>query len=184
MNLDIRGFDFIKVPIKYGFGSAFLYSILINILHILSPTDIETGKWASYFSIVFLWIGIFLGLMERDKVYFEGRMNYINGLATSLFVTIISSVLMGAFMYIYVEYINPELVDIVADKAKTDMLKNGISNAEITHTLKPIYYHYKTRTQVINQLQIGLMSGVLFSFIAPLLKFKKRSKKYNSTNVF
>ncbi len=185
MNIEIPGLDSLRVPLKFGFGVAFVFSILINVLHMISPSDIETGQWASYVSVLFLWIGIYLGVLEKDRTSYDGRMSYLNGLKTSMLITIVATFLMGFFIFIYSEFINPELVDIIADAAKSEMRDNGITEAEIYRTLKPIYYHYSTTTQVKNMLMIGILGGSLFAIFAPLLKGKNRGDgKYASSKKF
>lgn len=183
--MNFISFDSIKVPIKYGLGVAFIFSILINILHIINPGEIQTGQWASYVSVLLVWMGIYLGMIEKEKLDQDVKMNYLRELKTALLITVVAAFMMGFFMFVYCEYINPELVDIIAEKSKEEMREKGMSVPEINHALKPVYYHYRTKTQVKNQVEIGIVGGFIFCLAAPIIRRTFRNNRtYKSDNSF
>lgn len=172
-------FDQVKIPFKHGIIIAFVYCIGINILHILSPEDIEQGNWVSILTSLMMMGGILLGLKETEKNAYEGKFPYVKALRAGLMIAFVSTILMAFFMFLYCELINPELVDIMADRLKAEMREAGLDRTEISLHLKPVYYHYSTTTQVKNILKLGGLSGFTFSLLAPFLLKLFRRKKYS-----
>ncbi len=180
MSIDIPGMSLVKVPFKYGLISGFIFCIQINIQHLFRGSFPELLSTSSYLSLPVLFLLTYLALSEKSRLY-EGSSTYSVGLQTSLLTTLFAALTSCFFMFVYNEYINNDLVDIMRERFTGDLLAQDVSPEELNTFLKEMLQPYSTKWLLKTQFVVTLLAGALFSAIAPVIAKTLRKRKNRSS---
>ena len=118
----------------------------------------------SYVSYLILAIIIYLA-HKAFKDDGDGHMSYGQGLGIGTLVSLVSSVISGVFVFIYVSYINTSYIQQVLDITREQMEEQGQSDAQIEQGMGVVEV---MMTPVIMPI-IGLVATVFFGFIISLI---------------
>ena len=92
-------------------------------------------------------------------------MSFGQGLGIGTLIAVISSFISSIFTFIYVSFINTNMIDAIREKSIADMEESGRSQAEIDQAM-PFVEMFTSPTAM---LIMGVLMGILFGFIASLL---------------
>jgi hypothetical protein len=122
-----------ETGIRYG-----LYLAGVSIVYFLTLTiagiDMTTGvqRWVPY---VF-----YLGLIFLAHKYFkengDGFMTYGQGVGISFWLGLVSSVIYGAFFYIYVKFVDASFLDMIKDRQMEEMANRGMTDEQIEQAMQ------------------------------------------------
>ena len=80
--------------------------------------------------------GIIWGMISyRDNVI-EGNLSYSNGLGFGVMTSLIMSLIVAAFTFVYLEYINPEFISNLLEMTEEKMIDQGRDDVTIETALK------------------------------------------------
>ena len=117
------------VGLRYGLIMA-LVSIALNLVLIVIGTNPFERGWESYIGIVFLIALVFLA-HQYFKQNGDGFMSYAQGLGIAVISVFISIIIGGIFNFLYIRFIDPNLMEVVWDKARERMEEQGQSEEVI-----------------------------------------------------
>lgn len=100
----------------------------------INATHLESSP-ARYLTTGVLVVGIILA--QRDfKQRNAGFMSYGQGLGSGTMLSVVVGLLSTAFTYVYANFVDPEMMTRVLDKARTDMeVKGSMSDAQIDQAM-------------------------------------------------
>lgn len=122
-----------KAPI---FPTALRYGVIVSgvgivFTIILYLMDMDTSTLAQVLGYLVLIGGILVGVLEyRDKVN-EGFIKYSQVIGMGVLISVIAAVILGLFSIVYMEYINPEMLDKVILQQEEQFIEQGMSDEEI-----------------------------------------------------
>lgn len=97
-------------------------NIVFNlIMYFTGAWKSESYGWLGFLTVVFLAIGIVFAMRERKREEFDGYLRYAQGFSTGLTVSIVAGLLGAIFYYVYLNYINPEVVDFMREQMEKGM---------------------------------------------------------------
>jgi hypothetical protein len=125
-------------------GTAFIYGLYVSAaIIVLSLIGYFTGMWQSdawnivnYLWMVFLAVGIVFGLKDRKNNDLNGVMTYGQGLGTGVIISIVAGVVDAIFTYVYITIINPDFQDVMHQKMREGMAKQGLSPEQMEQAAK------------------------------------------------
>ena len=165
----------IRNAIKYGLIIGFGFCVWVNLEHLVGfhTIHLTAGKYSHFFTFIIFLLGLYFGIREQRDIEYNGYMKYSDALKTGLLITLFATFFIFGIMYIYAEFINPDLLDIMVNQTKKPMLDAGKSEVEINLSLQHIYNTYSTTGRVIRQVTETIISGIIGIFLFPwLLKNK------------
>lgn len=167
----------IRNAIKYGLIIGFGFCVWINLEHLagLHTIHLTEGKYFHFFTYIIFFLGLYFGIREQRDIEYNGYMKYPDALKIGLLITLSATFFILGIMYIYAEFINPDLLDIMVNQIKKPLVDAGKSEVEINLRLQHIYKTYSTTGRVLRQLTETLITGVVGAFLFPFLLKNKTS---------
>ncbi|HMQ70482.1 MAG TPA: DUF4199 domain-containing protein [Ignavibacteria bacterium] len=167
---------------KYGLFSAFLLIVWMIIFYtLLIPNYHQFGSYVSIIAFFIPFAGIYFGIREKRIRSNFGYITFKDAFKTGMIITLIISVLMMVFVYVYYEYVNPEFLNYLNAEAQKKLLASNASRDEINAELTIINYKYSLNVQLIEQTLYVLAGGTITSAIASF--FLKKTRKEESKRV-
>lgn len=163
----------IRNAIKYGLIIGFGFCVWINLEHLagLHTSHLTAGKYFHFFTYIIFLLGLYFGIREQRDIEYNGYMKYPDALKTGLLITLSATFFIFGIIYVYAEFINPDLLDIMVLQTKNA----GKSEIETNLNLQHIYKAYSTTGRVVRQFSETIITGVVASFIFPFLLRNKNS---------
>ncbi len=183
MSIDFPSSSLIKVPLKYGLIGGFIFCIQINIQHLFRNAFPELVIYSAYLSLPVLFILIFLGLNEKRRVY-EGQSSYVSNLQNCLLISMFTAFSSCFFMFVYNEYINNDLVDLMRERFISDLQAQDLAPELIKVELRNMLQPFSTTWLIKRQFLTTLLFGTIFSLSAPLIAKSLRQRKLNKNSTF
>lgn len=156
---------------RYGLLTG-LVSVIISFG--IYALQLETYSAVRFLTMAVLVVGIILA-MRSFKEQNAGFMSYGQGLSVGMTLSGIVGLLSAAFMYIYTNFVDPEMMTRVMDKARADLEAKGtMSDAQIDQAMA-MSAKFTTGPFMLIFAVIGtLVLGLIISLIAAA--FVKNSK--------
>lgn len=148
-----------------------IYSLLMFIL------DVEHESYINYFSYVILAAGLFWSVVSYRDKQLGGYIEYGKAFSAGFYTGLFASALAGIFLYIYVQYIDPGIIEEILIKAEESMLEQNpdISNEQLEQALS----WTETFTSPVMMGVMGFIMNLIVSAIFSLIIaiFAKRENK-------
>lgn len=165
---------------KYGLFSSFLLIVWMIIFYtLLIPNYHQFGSYVSVIAFFIPFAGIYFGIREKRIRSNFGYITFQDAFKTGMIITLIISVIMLVFVYVYFEYINPEFLNYLTAETQKKLLAINSSREEIEAELTIVKYDYSLNVQLIRQTLYVLAGGTIISFITAVLL--KKTRKDDST---
>lgn len=134
--LDYTNHEVLQNPQNPFLPTALRFSIIISGIGILLTIifflfDMDTSQMAQNVGFLVLIVGMIVGIREyRDKVN-HGFIEYSQVLLIGVAIAVITSVFLSLFGVVYVEFINPDLIEQVIIQEEEKMIEQGMSDEQI-----------------------------------------------------
>ena len=150
-----------QISIKYG-----LISGLIGVAFFVVINLLGQGMNQSLSYVGFLILAVIVYLAHKAfKDEGDGYLNYGQGLGIGTLISLVSSVVSGIFMFIYVSYINTGYIQQLMDKTREDMENQGQSDEIIDQSMEFMSMIFSPIALPI----MGIVSTVFMGFIISLI---------------
>lgn len=160
-----------QTGIRYGLILGLASVALSLIIHYAGLNDFNdpmsgTNFMLSGLSWVVIFAIIFLGL-KYFKAHNDGQMTLGEGVITSLFIGLISGLILAVFMFIFMSYIAPEFADTVKDAidAQNEELDQDVAEMQgkiFDTMMSPPVMAF---TAFINRIFAALIFGLIAALI-------------------
>lgn len=163
----------IKFGLFLGLASAALTLIFQDILHV------DPNGFSKYTAWIILFAGIFLGTKAWRDNEKEGFITYGNALGAGVLIALVSGIVIGVFMMVYVTVINTGFIDQILEASEKSMRENNQPEDQIEMAMEwtrkfttPIWI---TLFSVIGNVFLGF----LISLITAAILQKKKPEEGN-----
>ena len=141
-----------SVAIKYGIILGLLCAILIAVIFIG-----RLNQYVSYVGIALTIVMCYLAIQEY-KGENDGYMTLGKGVGLCVLMTLIASVISGAFDFVYTSFVDPGILDIMIDEQMDKMAENPQMTDEAIEGAREMAKRFSTPTL---RLAFSLVGGVL-----------------------
>ena len=159
---------YFKAAIKWG-----VYLGLARIIstQILTWLGLGTSNW--YLVTTYALVALFIFLLIKNiKEQVEGRFPFMNGLIPIIVAILVSMYLFQLYMFIYVNYIDPQWVQNTSDSWIQTMVDSGVDQTVIDNRINYFKKSYQPLSmftiQILNygvpQMILGLIVSLFFVF--------------------
>lgn len=120
-----------KVSLKYGL---ILSAVIIVYSTILHAVGLGTNQAAGYIALLFVPVFIYLAAKKNQVV--KDNYSFGNAFTSGLKVSVIAAILIPLFTYIYMAYIDSDIVQFIQDQAENELYARGFSDDQIEEAIK------------------------------------------------
>lgn len=155
----------------------YLGFVLIIFSLLLFLLDVGRESYINYFSYIIMALGLYWSTTSfRDK-QLGGYIEYGKAFSAGFYTGLFASVLTGIFLYVYVQYIDPGMLEEILIKAEESMLEQNpdMSNEQLDQALAMTEMFTSPAMMGV----MGFIANVIFSAILSLIIaiFAKRKNK-------
>jgi len=105
--------------------SFIVYAVILFVL------GVENSKTAGYLNYLILIAGIYIGTKQFRDNYNGGILNYQNALGTGTLVALFASIILAFYMYVFMQFIDPDAMDKMMVVAEETLMDKGFSDEQI-----------------------------------------------------
>jgi len=149
------------VAIRYGLITGIITVIYSLILYL---TELNTNTWLSWISTAILIAGIVMA-HKHFKTANGGFMSYGQGLSIGSILSVIVGALSGIFLYIYLKFIDSELIQRMQEKQYMEMERRGMTDEQIEQATQMSQKLTSPEMMVIWAIIGTLLMGFILSLI-------------------
>jgi hypothetical protein len=153
-----------------------IYSV---ILYILGMTENQTAEWGSY---IILIIGIVITTKSfRDKAN-NGFLTYGKGFTYGLVISIVASVLVAIYSFLYLKMIDPDAIQRALIMAEETMIERGLPDEQIEQAMNITKRMMTPLFMTLTSLLWTAIVGIVASLIIAAIFKKEQTVSENSVN--
>jgi len=152
-------------------------AVLIVFSLVMYLLDVDRESPVNYISYLFLAVGLWWAITTYRNNQEGGLISYGKAFSAGFYVGLVASVLVAIYLYIYVQYINPGLIEEILLNAEDEMLSNNpdMTDEQIDQALGMV----EKFTSPVMITIMGFIMNVIASTILSLIIaiFAKREDK-------
>jgi hypothetical protein len=95
-----------KIETRFGLIVLLLSIIWKTSLFAFGARDTFMGQYSVMFVMLFMLLGIYLGLEELRKTVFGGKLSFQQGFKSGMMIAFLHSIFYSLFLYVYYAYID------------------------------------------------------------------------------
>jgi len=162
-----------KPYLKYALITSSVIIIWTLVQYIAGLDRSDTGQYLSWVSYPIMFLFILMAMREQ-KALNGGYIAFDEAFKTGMFMMVVAAVIMSVFTYIYFTFINPDFLDFVAEKTRTQMEEKDMSDEEIEQAMKYAGMFMSTGFMTAMALIGNAIIGAIFSLICAATVKKKK----------
>ena len=160
MEEEIEKISMKQLGMKWGVISAlvgFAYFMILNMAGLAGDQALGYVGYIFFIAIVVL----------AHKAYKEGDgfMSYGDGFKLGAVITVISSVISSILTYVYIKFVDDSMLEIIRDKAITDMEDQGMGEEQIEQAMGFAEMFMSAEAMLFMGLIFGTIIGLILVLI-------------------
>lgn len=167
---------FWKNSMNFGAIVGLAFIVYAVILFVFGLTE---SKTAGYINYLILIAGIFVGTKQFRDNYNNGLISYANALGSGTLISLFASIIMAFYMYIFMQYIDPDAMDKMMVLAEESLLDRGIPEDQIEMQMEMSKKLISPGFVSIITIPTFTFFGFLFSLITSAI-LKKEGDPFNT----
>jgi MFS family permease len=145
-----------------------IYSLLVIALNlILYILGLATKmNWFSTIVMLIAVLGsIYFGIISRRNNTLGGYISYGQGVGTGMLITVFASVIITIYSYVFMNYIDPDMMENIITETKKKMIEDGTSEEAIEASVGMMRKMQSPTTMAI----FGFIGQMFYGLIASLI---------------
>jgi hypothetical protein len=156
-----------SVGLRYGLILTAISIIYMLVLIAVGSSPFEQD-WKGYVNFIFI-IAVFVMAHKYFKDNGDSYMSYGQGFGITFMVTLISTIIGMIFSYVYINFIDPGVFEMIWEKAEADMIEKGQNEEAIQMGLE-----WGRKLFWVFYLVGSLFWGAIIGLIVTIFTQKKR----------
>lgn len=154
----------LKTSLEYGVIIG-LVSIVIDLTFYFSGVDYQSG-WKTFIGMIAgLILAIVILKMYRDQKR-GGVMSFSQGLVMGILSFLWSGVLVAIYVYLFVGYVDPGIIEMIMDQQYEEMLNGGMAESQVEQAMEITEMFMKPWVFALITIFSNGFMGVVYSLIA------------------
>ncbi len=149
-----------RIVINYGLAWTLLVIILFALQQLVEPQSLQ-AKILGWLNYLGGFIMVYLAVVQYRKL--ENRLTITDGFKIGILMSLLSGVLLGLYVFVYFNYINPGAVDKILSVTYDKMIAQGTPEEQARQSLefaKKFFAVIGFAGSIISQVFIGVLSGL------------------------
>ena len=166
----------VKNAMNYGAIIGIALIIISLLFYMMNETTSEIQNYLGY---LVLAVGVYLGVKNYRDNELNGLMSYGKALGSGTLISFFASIIMAFYLYIFIFFIDPSLVDVILEQAENDMIDAGQSDEQIALAMKYTRMFVTPFWMSIMSVVVYTVIGFVFSLIIAIF-LKKEDDSFDS----
>ena len=166
-------------PVKNAMNYGSIIGIALVIISLLFYMMNETSEIQNYLGYLALAVGVYIGVKHHRDNELGGLMSYGKALSSGTLISFFASIIMAFYLYVFILFIDPSLVDVILEKAENDMIDAGNSDKEIEMGMKYTMMFVTPFWMSAMSVLVYTIIGFIFSLIIATF-LKKQDDSFDS----
>lgn len=151
-----------SVGLKYGVMAGLVGSVLTMINFIMGNFEMI---WVMFAIGLAIYIGAIILAHKEFKRHNGGYMTYGQGVLIGTLTVFIAGIIGGLFSYIYISYVDPNILEEMKEMQITMMEKFNLPEDQMDEAIARV----ERDTTAAKQLQNGLLNGIFSGLVLSLI---------------
>jgi Protein of unknown function (DUF4199) len=166
--------------LKYGAITGVVILIWMILIYAFHWQQDILNNYADYVTFLILAIGIYILVFHKREKENGGVISFKQAFQGGMSVSFVAALLIGAFLMLYVESINPNYVND-AIKQATDYYKSqSLTQQQIDNNLQGIKAWYSPFGQFTYGIGTTMLAGLLISLVVAAVMKRPENKTANA----
>ncbi len=166
---------------KYGLIIAFASVIAALLMFVVGMEQSPIGQYLGYFITV---AGLVFGIREYRDQELGGGIRFGQIIKFGVLTCALAGLVMGAYMYVYVKFINPEFIKQALLLAEEAMYEQGQPEEVIEQGMTYTRMFFQPGFLIIASVLGQIFIGLIFSGIIGLFMQKQQPNNFNNEDDF
>ena len=150
-------------------NTAMRYGIIVGLISViysfvLAMLDETMNRGLGAVAYLFLIVGMVMAF-KYFKTHNHGYMSYGQGLGIGTLMSLIVGLLSSIFMYIYIKFVDPEMMNRAMEMQRVQMEERGMDDAQIDQTMEMAGKFSSPELMIV----FGTLGFVVIGFIIALI---------------
>jgi len=157
-------------------GGAIAFNLLVWSL----TSDLDMQKYMGWILYPILAFAYYYFTVDyRDNVK-EGHLSYGQSFVFMLLISVVYSVLFSIYYFVFLNYIDPEMINKMMDVVEQQYYDTGMSEEQIDQAMKIVSYMFSPVLMTVMTIFGGVFSGVILSLIMSIFTKKEVPMDFNN----
>jgi hypothetical protein len=157
-----------------GYGVIIALALIVYNL-IIFLLNMDQNKALQFLSYAILIGGILLSQFNFRNRYRDGFIDYGNAFLVGFLVSIVLTVIMGIYTYVFFNYIDPGAMEEVMSKAEQSMMDKGMTDLEIEQGMAMMAKVNSPGWFTLFAILSNLIGGTIISLITAIFVKKENA---------
>jgi len=166
----------VKNAMNYGSIIGIALVIISLLFYMMNETTSEIQNYLGYLALA---VGVYIGVKNQRDNELGGLMSYGKALSSGTLISFFASIIMAFYLYVFIFFIDPSLVDVILEKAENDMIDAGQSDKEIEMSMKYTMMFVTPFWMSVMSVLVYTIIGFIFSLIIATF-LKKQDDSFDS----
>jgi hypothetical protein len=166
----------VKNAMNYGSIIGIALVIISLLFYMMNETTSEIQNYLGYLALA---VGVYIGVKHYRDNELGGLMSYGKALSSGTLISFFASIIMAFYLYVFILFIDPSLVDVILEKAENDMIDAGHSDKEIEMRMKYTIMFVTPFWMSVMSVLVYTIIGFIFSLIIATF-LKKQDDSFDS----
>jgi len=161
--------------LRYGLIGGFITLVWMSVGYFLGWDKSEMGKYAPYLSLIILAVTIYITILFKRDKDLGGAINFKEAFTAGMAVSFVMGAMVGLFLLIYSQYINPDLVNqMISDTKDYYKTQPSVSQEQIDKAVEGVKAMYSPFGQLTYGIGTTMLVGVLITLICAAIMRKEK----------
>jgi len=166
--------------LKYGILTGFVILIWMVLIYAFHWQQEILNNYADYVTFLILAIGIYLLVLHKREKDNSGVLTFKQAFQEGMSVSFVVALLIGAFLMLYVELINPNYVNEVTKQAADYYKSQSLTQQQIDNNVQGIKAWYSPFGQFTYGIGTTMLAGLLISLVVAAVMKRSEKKTANA----
>jgi len=141
---------------------------------------IDQQQNLGWFGYIILALGYFYYTKNYRDDYKDGALTYGEGFVFMLFITMVYSVIQSIYTYVFMTFIDPEMINQIMEKAEESLYNKDMSEEQIEQSLKMMSFMFKPWLISLMAVFGTMFWGTLLSLIMAIFTKKQAQPTFDN----
>lgn len=152
-----------------------IYSLIMFFL------NLSLEKWVNWLSYIFIIAVLVVGTINYRDKELGGVMSYGQALGFGVLVILFATLINAIYSFIFMKYIDPEIIERMLTMQEEEMIKRGIPDAQIEQGMGMVKKFMTPLMINLFAIPVSVFFGFIISLITSIFLQKKPAQiNYNN----
>jgi len=163
--------------LRYGFIAGFITLLWMACGYVLRWQEQEIGRYAPFLSLIILIAATYITILHKRDKDGGGGITFKDAFIAGISVSFVVGLLVGIFLMIYTQYVNPNYVNEVVKQTEEYLKTQKATQEQIDKAIEGTRATYSAFGQLTYGIGTTMLTGVLITLVcAAVMRREKKAE--------